>query len=238
LRSDDPRFKLIFALDVEHFDQAIHWVKMLKDHVGIFKVGSQLFTHSGPKIIEWIHRQGKKVFVDLKYHDIPNTVARASEELTKLGVEMFNVHALGGYIMMKETMKAVIEKAKDMEIRRPKVFAVTILTSLDQKDIEILGFSGSIQDHVLSLARLSKEAGLDGVIASPQDIHILRSSLGKDFMIITPGIRISMPLDDQKRVMTPKEAIDAGADFIVLGREIRNSLDPVKTIEKLVSDIQ
>jgi len=238
LSLDDLREKFIFALDVEHFDQAVHWVKVLKDYVGLFKVGSQLFTHSGPKVIEWIHRQGKRVFVDLKYHDIPNTVARASEELTKLGVEMFNVHALGGPAMMEETMKAVCEKAKDMEIRRPKVFAVTILTSLDQKDIEILGFSGSLQDLVLSLARLSIDSGLDGVIAAPQDIHLLRSFLGKDFMVITPGIRMYRTMDDQKRVMTPKEAVEAGADYIVLGREIRNAQDPIKDIKRLIEEIR
>lgn len=238
MRTGNLKEKFIFALDVEHFDQAIYWVKMLKDYVDLFKVGSQLFTHSGPKVIEWIHRQGKKVFVDLKYHDIPNTVAKASEELTKLGVEMFNVHALGGRIMMKKTMESVTQKAMEMEIRRPKVLAVTILTSLDQNDIEVLGFSRSIQDIVLALSRLSLESGLDGVIASPQDIGILRTSLGRGFMIITPGIRMTRSLDDQKRVMTPKEAIDAGADYIVLGREIRNAKDPLKTIEKLIEESQ
>ena len=237
MRGDNPGERFIFALDVDHFEEAMDWVRLLKEHVSFFKVGSQLFSHSGPKIIEWIHGQGKKVFLDLKYHDIPNTVARASEEVTKLGVSMLNLHALGGKAMIEKAVDAVRGKAKQLGVQRPKILAVTILTSLNQEDLEGLGFVGALQGHVVALARMSIDAGVDGVIASPQEISMLRSALGKDFMIVTPGIRLENSEDDQKRTMTPKESLDAGADYIVLGRIIRKAKDPLKAIERLAEEI-
>ena len=237
MREDDPRERLIFALDVDNFEEAIRWVRLLKEYVGFFKVGSQLFSHSGPKIIDWIHRQGKEIFLDLKYHDIPNTVARASEEVTKLGVSMLNLHALGGRVMIEKAVEAVHRKAKQLEIPRPKILAVTILTSLNQKDLESLGFAGTLQGHVLALAKIAIDAGVDGVIASPQEISLLRPALGKDFIIVTPGIRLEGSEDDQKRTMTPKEALEAGADYIVLGRIIRKAKDPVGALERLIEEI-
>lgn len=237
MRVDDPKGRLIFALDVDHFEEAIHWVRLLKEYVGFFKVGSQLFCHSGSKIIDWIQRQGKEIFLDLKYHDIPNTVARASEEVTKLGVSMLNLHAQGGKVMIEKAVDAVRLKAEELEIPRPKILAVTILTSLNQEDLENLGFAGTLQGHVLSLAKIAIDAGVDGVIASPHEISLLRSSLGKDFIIVTPGIRLEGSEDDQKRTMTPKEALEAGADYIVLGRIIRKAKDPVGTLERLIEEI-
>jgi orotidine-5'-phosphate decarboxylase len=235
---DNPKDKIIFALDVEHFTEAQRWVNLLKDYVGLFKVGKQLFTHAGPKVIDMIRQKGQKVFLDLKYHDIPNTVAKAGEEATKLNVTMFNLHALGGSEMMRKTVEASKSMAKSLGIPKPIILAVTILTSMDEGALKEVGVQGPLLEEVGRLAFLSSKAGVDGVIASPQEIGIIRERCGGKFLIVTPGIRApSDKKDDQKRTLTPKEAISAGANYLVIGRPIKEAKDPLEAVQKIIEDI-
>ncbi len=234
----DPKEKIIFALDVDHFADAQRWVNLLKDHIGLFKVGKQLFTHAGPKVVDMIRQKGQKVFLDLKYHDIPNTVARAGEEATKLNVSMFNLHALGGIEMMKKTVEASRTAAKTLGLPKPTILAVTILTSMDENALREVGIQDSVMEEVGRLAALAAKAGVDGVVASPQEIRIIRDRCGEKFLIVTPGIRApSDKKDDQKRTLTPKEAISAGADYLVIGRPIKEAKDPLEAVQKIIEDI-
>jgi orotidine-5'-phosphate decarboxylase len=234
----NPRDKIIFALDVEHFAEAQHWVNLLKDHVGLFKVGKQLFTHAGPKVVDMIRQKGQKAFLDLKFHDIPNTVAKAAEEATKLNVTMFNLHALGGFEMMKKTVEASRSAAKSLGIPKPLILAVTILTSMDEETLKTVGIQGPILEEVGRLASLSMKAGMDGVVASPKEIGIIRQQCGEKFLIVTPGIRApSDKKDDQKRTLSPKEAITAGASYLVIGRPIKEAKDPIEAVQKIIEDI-
>lgn len=233
-----PKDKIIFALDVEHFREAQHWVNLLKDRIGIFKVGKQLFTHAGPKVIDMIRQKGQKVFLDLKYHDIPNTVAKAGEEATKLNVTMFNLHALGGFEMMKKTVETSRAMAKSLSIPKPLILAVTLLTSMDEGMLKEVGIQGPLVEQVGRLALLSMKAGVDGVIASPQEIGIIRERCGNKYLIVTPGIRLPTDKkDDQKRTLTPKEAILAGANYLVVGRPIREAKDPIEAVQRIMEDI-
>ena len=235
---NDPKEKIIFALDVEHFSEAQQWVKLLKNQVGVFKVGKQLFTHAGPKVIDMILAKEQKVFLDLKFHDIPNTVAKAGEEATKHNVTMFNLHALGGFEMMKKTVEASRAVAKTLGVPKPLILAVTILTSMDEGTIKEVGIQGPILEQVGRLASLALKAGVDGVVASPQEIGIIRERCGDKFLIVTPGIRMpSGKSDDQKRTLSPKEAIAAGADYLVIGRPIKEAKDPLEAVRKIVEDI-
>ncbi|MGQ9508561.1 MAG: orotidine-5'-phosphate decarboxylase [Thermodesulfobacteriota bacterium] len=233
-----PKDRIIFALDVDHFSEAQRWVNLLKNQIGAFKVGKQLFTHSGPKVIDMIHQKGQKVFLDLKYHDIPHTVAKAGEEATRHQVAMFNLHALGGFEMMKKAVEASRAMAKELGTPRPLILAVTILTSMDEEGLKEIGIRGPLLEEVGRLALLSQKAGVDGVVASPQEIKMIRQQCGENFLIVTPGIR--HPFDrknDQKRTLTPKEAIQAGADYLVIGRPIREAKDPIEAIQKIIEDI-
>jgi len=233
-----PKDKIIFALDVEHFQEAQRWVNALKDRVGIFKVGKQLFTHAGPKVIDMIRQKGQNVFLDLKYHDIPNTVAKAGEEATKLNVTMFNLHALGGFEMMKKTVEASRAAAKKLGIPKPIILAVTILTSMDEEALKEVGVQVPILDEVGRLALLSMKAGIDGVVASPQEISMIRQKCGEKFIIVTPGIRSPTDKkDDQKRTLSPKEAVAAGANYLVIGRPIKEAKDPIEAVQRIVEDI-
>jgi orotidine-5'-phosphate decarboxylase len=233
-----PKDKIIFALDVDHFADAQRWVNLLKDQIGLFKVGKQLFTHAGPKVVDMIRQKGQKVFLDLKYHDIPNTVARAGEEATKLNVAMFNLHALGGIEMMKKTVEASRAVAKTLGVPKPTILAVTILTSMDESALREVGIQNSVLEEVGCLASLAAKAGVDGVVASPQEIRIIRERCGEKFLIVTPGIRApSDKKDDQKRTLTPKEAVSAGANYLVIGRPIKEAKDPLEAVQKIIEDI-
>ncbi len=234
----DPKEKIIFALDVDHFSDAQQWVKLLKNQVGMFKVGKQLFTHAGPKVIDMILAKGQKVFLDLKFHDIPNTVAKAGEEATKHNVTMFNLHALGGSEMMKKTVEGSRAIAKTLGIPKPLILAVTLLTSMDEETIKEVGIQGPIVEQVGRLASLAMKAGVDGVVASPQEVAIIRNRCGDNFLIVTPGIRMPWSKsDDQKRTLSPKEAMAAGADYLVIGRPIKEAKDPLEAVEKIVEDM-
>ncbi|MBM4140370.1 MAG: orotidine-5'-phosphate decarboxylase [Nitrospira sp.] len=231
--------KLILALDVSEHAHAIELVDKFKDYVGIFKVGIELFVTSGPKIIEDINKKGRKVFLDLKFHDIPNTVSKAAIAATRLGVHMFNIHTSGGVEMMRRCRDNVIETCLKENLDRPKILGVTVLTSISKEILrDELGIQYSLRTHVRHLSTLALKAGLDGVIASAREAAIIRNHCGRGFLIITPGIRPSWtPPDDQKRTMTPKEAIREGADYLVMGRSILKHADPLKALELITLEI-
>ena len=232
--------KLIVALDVDSADRAFDLFDALRDVVGMFKIGSQLFTAAGPDIVRRIVTKGGRVFLDLKFHDIPNTVAAAGVEATRLGVSIFNVHASGGAEMMKRTAEVVSETAKREGLPKPRVIAVTLLTSLDDKRLKQIGIGGDARTVVPNLARAAATCGLDGVVASPHEIQLIRDAVTiPDFIIVTPGIRPdSNATDDQRRVMTAGEAIRAGADYLVVGRPILNALDPAAAANSIVAEIE
>lgn len=230
--------KLILALDVETSKDAEHFVKTLRGSIGIFKVGKQLFTHYGPPIIEMIHRHGGKVFLDLKYHDIPNTVARAVEAACKLNVFMLTIHALGGKKMMQEAVAACHTCAQYNALPPPLILAVTILTSLKPDDLQEIGITASLEEAVSRLAVLARDAGVNGVVASAQETQIIRAACGNDLVIVTPGIRpLGSARDDQKRTLTPYQALQAGSDFLVIGRPILEAGDPLKAAGEIVEEL-
>ncbi|HQR37456.1 MAG TPA: orotidine-5'-phosphate decarboxylase [Blastocatellia bacterium] len=234
------RDQLVVALDVETGDKALHLVESLKGQVGMFKIGKQLFTAEGPDLVRRVVDLGERVFLDLKYHDIPATVAKASVEATKLGVSMFNVHASGGREMLAETVDAVNHYCEMSRTRRPAILAVTVLTSLDDAGLEEAGVPGGAVAQVVRLARLAREAGIDGVVASAQEIRVIHSEVVRDgFLILTPGIRpAGADPGDQKRVMTPARAIAAGADYIVVGRPITAAADPAAAARAIVAEME
>lgn len=230
---------IILALDVPGYDEAMEVVRTFKDHIDIFKVGLELFTSSGPRIVKDINVMGKKVFLDLKFHDIPNTVAKSALATAKLGVFMFNVHTSGGPEMMKEAAKALVQYSLDNNVQRPKLIGVTVLTSIDSKTLrDDIGVKADMPDQVRHLASLARDAGLDGVVASPEDAADLRERFGKDFLIVTPGIRPSWSaMDDQKRVATPYGALKSGASYLVIGRAITSASDPLDALKKIEDEI-
>ena len=233
---DEARAKVIFALDVNEFSEIERWADLLAPHVGMFKVGKQLFTSCGPAAVRMIQKCGGEVFLDLKYHDIPNTVAMASVEAARMGAKLFNLHALGGYEMMAKTVEALDKEFKGGE--RGKVLAVTILTSSNEQTLLDVGIEYPVREMVVRLARLAKKAGIDGVVASPQEVQLIRDACGSDFLIVTPGVRPTFAaVDDQKRTMTPAEAVRTGADYLVMGRPISSAADPVRAAELIIEEI-
>ena len=208
--------KIFVALDVENKEKALEIVSDLRGLGACFKIGKQLFTSTGPELVREIVGMGEDVFLDLKYHDIPNTVAKAGVAAAGLGVKIFNVHASGG----RKMMEAVREEMNKLT-NPPLVLAVTILTSLGEEDIREVGFDRTIPEQIAKLAKLAKDSGMDGVVASPLEIELIRETCGKDFKILTPGIRPAFAAaNDQKRIATPAEALRKGADFLVIGRPI------------------
>jgi orotidine-5'-phosphate decarboxylase len=206
----------------------------------MFKVGKQLFTAAGPEVARKIVAMGERVFLDLKFHDIPNTVAKAGIEAARLGVSIFNVHALGGSKMMREVAKAVTETAERATIARPKILGVTVLTSHTQASLNEVGIERELEEEVVQLAQLCEQSGLDGVVASPREIVPIRNAVKKTgFIVLTPGVRpAGAALDDQSRVMTPGEAIRAGANFLVIGRPITAASDPAAAARKILAETE
>lgn len=232
------RDRLIFGLDVDSTKEALRLVKHLSGEVGMFKVGKRLFVHAGPDIVRQIHKHGGEVFLDLKFHDIPETVANAAVEAARLGVYFLNVHASGGAEMMRHTVAEVTKVCRAEMLRRPKLLGVTVLTSLDAGDLKAVGIRGSVREQVLRLALLAKECGMDGVVASPREIEWIRRECGPRFVVVTPGIRpASSVADDQKRIATAAVAVRAGADYIVVARPIRDAPDPVRAAREIVAEI-
>lgn len=232
--------KLIVALDVETAREARRVMDSLREAAGMFKVGSQLFTAEGPEIVREAVRAGSRVFLDLKFHDIPNTVAAACREAVRLGVSLLNVHAAGGSEMMRRASEAVAEEAARISVEKPSLIAVTVLTSSDSSTLEETGAaSRDVEAQVKLLARLAAESGLDGVVASPHEIVPVREAVERaPFLIVTPGVRpASAAHDDQKRVTTPAEAVRAGADFIVVGRAVLRAADPARAAREIVDEM-
>jgi len=234
-----PRERLIFALDVSTLDEARRWVKLLKDHVGMFKVGKELFTAFGPDAVRAVHDEGGEVFLDLKFHDIPHTAAMASLNAARHGVAIVNLHATGGFSMMERAVTVVREGCEAEGRRRPLLLAVTLLTSLAEDDLADVGIRGPLGERVVELAALAKRAGMDGVVASPHETGRIRKRLGESFIILTPGIRpAGSGSDDQRRIMTPAEAVRTGSDYIVVGRPIRLAKEPVRVTERIIAEIE
>ena len=232
--------KIIVALDVPTKEEALAIVAELGDKVGAYKIGMQLYNACGPEILKEVTARNGKIFLDLKFHDIPNTVASAAKVVADLGVFMFNVHACGGSKMMKAAAEALKEEAANLGVARPLLIAVTVLTSLSEEEVQgEIGISRSIEEQVAAMAKLAQDCGLDGVVASPKEIAIIREACGEDFLIVTPGIRPrDASVDDQKRVKTPGEAVKDGADYLVIGRPITKAEDRVAAVNSIVADME
>jgi orotidine-5'-phosphate decarboxylase len=237
-----PRSSLIVALDFDALSSAVKFAKQIADVVGMFKIGNQLFTAAGPAAVKEIAALDAGVFLDLKFHDIPNTVAGAVLSAAAMnGIQLVNVHALGGRAMLEAGVQA-ISAGVPMGADRPRLLAVTILTSMNEKAMREVGIGGPPKTRVVKLAKLAKSAGVDGVVASVQEARGIRKACGRDFLIVTPGVRpkernASAKPDDQARTATPAEAIKAGADFIVVGRPILAAQDPRAAAQAIVDEI-
>ena len=229
---------MIVALDVETPDEARAIVGELRGDAAAFKIGLQLFTAAGPGFVREV-AAGSRVFLDLKFHDIPNTVAKAGVEAARLGVWMFNVHASGGGEMMRQTVREVQAACARENITRPLIIGVTVLTSSDANTLGEIGIERSAADQVLNLTRLAAECGLDGVVASPLEVSLVRAAVeDPDFVIVTPGVRPeSATKDDQKRVTTPSRAASEGADYLVIGRPILRSTDRLSALRQIQNEI-
>ncbi len=235
----NPKERIIVALDTADIRVAKKLIGSLKDLIKIFKVGNEFFTAHGPKAVQVVRDAGADVFLDLKYHDIPNTVAQAARAAVSLEVFMFNVHVSGGLQMMQEACMAAADEARKHNLSAPKLIGVTLLTSLSQEEVtKQIGISKTINDTVLHYAELAQKAGLDGVVASAREIELIRSKLGSQFLIVTPGIRPAWAeRGDQERVMTPKEALKLGADYIVIGRPITAAEDPREAALRIFEEL-
>jgi orotidine-5'-phosphate decarboxylase len=232
--------KLIVALDVETAADARRLVALLRGIAGMFKIGSQLFTAAGPDFVREIIQDGEKIFLDLKFHDIPNTVAAAGVEATRLGVSMFNVHAFGGAATMRRTAEAVAECSAREGLARPAILGVTVLTSSDDATLREIGVQEKADAMVARLAQLAAYSGLDGVVASAREVPLVRATVTKPgFIVVTPGVRpAGAGKDDQARVMSPREAIAAGADYLVVGRPIVAATDPARAAQTIIDEMQ
>ena len=232
--------KIIVALDVAAADEARRIIADLRGEVGAFKIGLQLFTAAGASFVREAVEDGNRIFLDVKFHDIPNTVAKAAVEVARLGVWMFNVHASGGAEMMRRTVENVREICERENLVQPKIIGVTVLTSSNQETLKETGIDREIDSQVVNLAQLTAKCGLDGVVASPLEVEKIRRNVEREnFLIVTPGIRPSFATnDDQKRVMTPKEAVRCGADYLVIGRPITNSDDKPAAVRKILEELE
>lgn len=232
------RDRIIVALDVDSADKAREIARELQGHVGAFKIGLQLFTAAGPGFVREFTESGIKIFLDLKFHDIPNTVAKASVEAARLGVWMFNIHTLGGSEMMKQTAREVDEVCQRERIGRPLIIGVTVLTSSNAATLAEVGIESEVEKQVVSLARLAAGCGLDGVVASPQEVRAVRVAVANpDFLTVTPGIRPNLATkDDQKRVTTFGQALAHGSDYVVVGRPITQAKDRIEAVERMVAE--
>jgi orotidine-5'-phosphate decarboxylase len=227
----NARERLIVALDVPRAEEARSLVERLRGRVGLFKVGSQAFTAAGPELVRDIVGRGERVFLDLKFHDIPNTVAGAVASAAQLGVSLLTVHGLGGRAMLEAAVGA-------LPALGTRLLAITVLTSHDEGTLTEVGVGGGLTDSVRRLARLAKEAGTDGVVASPHEVALIREACGRDFLIVTPGIRpAGAATGDQARAATPAAALAAGADYLVVGRPITEAADPAAAADRIVREM-
>lgn len=231
--------RLIVALDFHKMEDVVSLVERLGDSVSYYKVGMELFYSVGAQVITYLQEQGKNIFLDLKLHDIPNTTAQGLCSLMVNGANMLNVHASGGYTMMKTAADRLHAMAQEQGVECPKLIAVTILTSISEADWQGLGMQCTIREQVVRLAKLAKEAGLDGVVASPQEAAAIREACGADFLIVTPGVRpAGASIDDQSRIASPAAALANGATHLVVGRPIRGAENPVQAAENIVKEME
>ena len=233
------RERVIVALDTADIRFAKKLVQKLKDSIKIFKIGNELFTAVGPKAVQTVQEAGAEVFLDLKFNDIPNTVAQSARVAARLGVFMFNIHVSGGLQMMQEACVASADEAQKHGLRVPKLIGVTVLTSLSQEEMnKEVGISGSLDETVLRYAELARKAGLDGVVASAKEVEKIKAKLGRQFLIVTPGIRPAWAeRGDQVRVVTPRKAFELGADYIVVGRPITEAKDPLDAAARIFAEL-
>ena len=231
--------RLIVALDVNTMEKVQQLVEALGDSVSYYKVGMELFYSVGNPVITYLRSQGKNIFLDLKLHDIPSTVGQSLAALTGLGISMLNVHASGGPIMMAAAAEAVKSKANAMGIERPKLIAVTVLTSINSDEWNALGYNLDLSKQVVHLAKLAQSAGLDGVVASPHEAAQIRNACGDEFIIVTPGIRPSgTAINDQSRIAIPASALKNGAHHLVIGRPITSARDPRQTAQAILQEMR
>jgi orotidine-5'-phosphate decarboxylase len=230
---------ILVALDVESAAKAVELADVLRGSVGGFKIGKQLFTAAGPAMVRELTSRGDRVFLDLKFHDIPNTVAGAVQSAIGTGAWMVNVHASGGRAMMTAAAEAARKTAEKLQQPRPLVIGVTVLTSMDDQALKEIGVARGMVDQVVHLATLAQASGLDGVVASPQEITAIRNACGPDFQIVTPGIRPAdqQGKDDQARTLTPAEAVAAGASYLVIGRPITAAPNPREAAERIAATL-
>lgn len=232
---------IIVALDTPDLKQVKKIVKALHKTIPHFKVGSELFSVHGPEAVKAVRWAGGHVFLDLKYHDIPNTVAGAVREATKLNIFMMTVHASGGIAMMEAARAAAEEMSRRRKVkRRPKIVGVTVLTSLSEADLQTsLGLEKSLEETVIRLANNADQAGLDGVVASGRELELIRSKVSRDMIVVVPGIRPAWAVKgDQSRIMTPRKAMDLGADYLVIGRPITQAKDPIEAAYKVIEEMR
>jgi orotidine-5'-phosphate decarboxylase len=235
--TDTPKDRIIIALDVKDRDEAAKVVSGLKD-ARTFKVGLELFTAEGPALFKKLKVLRKDIFLDLKLHDIPNTVAGAARSAVRHGVQMMTIHTSGGKEMMARAVAAARETAETEKLARPLLLGVTVLTSLKAAELDEVGMNPDVAAQVLRLAGLAKAAGMDGVVCSPQEIEIVRQEFGRELLIVTPGIRPAWAAaQDQKRIMTPAEAVAKGADYLVIGRPITGAPSPEEAFRKIVEEL-
>ncbi|MGI2855755.1 orotidine-5'-phosphate decarboxylase [Shewanella algae] len=221
---------IVVALDFDNKFKALQLIDKLDPSMCRLKVGKEMFTLFGPQLVKEIHDRGFDLFLDLKFHDIPNTVAKAVAAAAEMGVWMVNVHASGGLAMMEAARRALLPYGDNA----PLLIAVTVLTSMSDDELKLIGVEGSAEDQVLRLARLTQTAGLDGVVCSARESSMLKAELGADFKLVTPGIRpAGSDAGDQKRIMTPAEAMAAGSDYLVIGRPITQAADPLTTLQAI-----
>ena len=238
MSNDDLRKKIIIALDVKNKEEAVAAVSGLKD-ARTFKIGLELFTAEGPALFKKLKALRKSIFLDLKLHDIPNTVAGAVRSAVRHGVQMMTIHTSGGRDMMARAAEAARETAEAEKVERPLLLGVTILTSLKSAELDEVGMKPDVAGQVLRLAGLAKSAGMDGVVCSPQEIEIIRKEHGQDLLIVTPGIRPAWAAaQDQKRIMTPAEAMQKGADYLVIGRPITGAASPQEAFARIVEELE
>jgi orotidine-5'-phosphate decarboxylase len=231
--------RLIVALDVNSREAALKLIGTLRPRVRRYKVGLELFTACGPALVREIPAGGGQVFLDLKLHDIPNTAARAAVEAARIGVGMFTIHLSGGLMMARRVADEVEAYSQIYRIPRPQILGVTVLTSLAAEDLEQVGVTRPVEEQVAALAALAKQAGLDGVVASPREVRAVREAIGPDMVIVTPGVRPQgSDADDQARTMTPAQAMQAGADYIVVGRPIIAAQDPLEAAESILMQME
>lgn len=234
-----PQERIIIALDVNNLDRAEEIIRVTSSQTGYYKIGSTPFTSMGPAVIEMVKKHGGSVFLDLKWHDIPNTVAGAVSAAVAMGVNMVNVHATGGREMMTAAKEAAGNAAEKLNVASPLVIAVTVLTSFDDESYaEATSSNRPVEEQVKYLAELARDSGLDGVVASPREVPLIREIVGKDFIIVTPGIRPTwVAKGDQKRVTTPAQAIKLGSDYLVIGRPIYAADDPAEALTRIISEL-